>query len=295
MSRKPKPALIGLFVLICSGFVLVAITLWASGRLFETHYQYICYFPGSVNGLQVGSLVKYRGVPLGNVREMLIPYAHMGSEMRVAVVIDLASKQVRKRGGDVDPTPEVIHGLIARGLHAQLQSESLITGQRYVALDLIQGAPPFEPAVPRRDLVEIPTLPSQSDELRDALTNLGRQVTEADLPRLTQSVTATFDELRGLLEEVRARRTVAEISATGVSFRKLADSLNGEVGPTADAVRHGAGGVVTDLHSALAPDGPFLVELGRTLADIQRAAAAIRSLAELLERNPNALIVGRKQ
>lgn len=295
MSRKPHPALIGGFVIICAALVLAAVTLWASGRLFEKRYRYICYFPGSVNGLQVGSPVKYRGVPLGSVREMLIPYTRMGGEVRVSVIIELAVKQVRKRGGDVDPTPDVMRVLIGRGLRAQLQSESLITGQRYVSLDVITDAPAFEPGAPRDDLLEIPTLPSQTEELQDALASLGRQLSEADLPRLSRSITTTFESTRDLLEDVRKRRMVGELAAAGASLRKLGDNLDQQITPLAGALREGTGGVVADLHTALAPDGPFLVELARALGDIQRAAVAIRSLAELLERNPNALLVGRKQ
>src|SRR4029450_7081426 len=112
MFSKPRPALVGAFVILCMLLTLVAVALWGSGRLFSKSYRYVCYFPGSVNGLNVGSAVKYRGVPVGRVDAMLIPYSRIAHEARVAVVIELASRQVRKRGGDVDPEPAVVASLV---------------------------------------------------------------------------------------------------------------------------------------------------------------------------------------
>src|SRR5215831_4664480 len=115
MFSRPRPALVGAFVIFCVFLTLVGVALWGSGRLFSKSYRYVCYFPASVNGLSVGSPVKYRGVPIGRVDAMLIPYSRMASQdARVAVVVELASRQVRKRGGEVDPAPEVVGNLVAR-------------------------------------------------------------------------------------------------------------------------------------------------------------------------------------
>src|SRR5262249_37717843 len=128
MARRPHVVLVGAFVVVAVVLVVVAAGFWGSGRLFERKYRYVCYFPGSVNGLTVGAPVKYRGVPVGRVDDMLIPYEG-GTDLRVAVVIDLLTRQIRRRGGEIEPKPEVIALLVQRGLRARLQSESIITGQ----------------------------------------------------------------------------------------------------------------------------------------------------------------------
>jgi len=57
----------------------------------------------------------------------------------------------------------------------------------------------------------------------------------------------------------------------------------------------GVGKVGPELHAVLDPRGPTLSELGRTFTDIQHAAQAVRTFADFLQRNPNALIVGKKR
>ena len=298
MFSKPRPALVGAFVIFCVFLVLVGIALWGSGRLFSKSYKYVCYFPASVNGLSVGSPVKYRGVPIGRVDAMLIPYSRMAStDARVAVVIELASRQVRKRGGEVDPAPAVVGGLVDRGLRAQLESESFITGQLYVSLDVIPNAPKVEPSTGRRGLPEIPTIPSQTEQLRQAVARVGEQLSQADLPRFVTSATATFESAHRLLDSVDAKTLVNELARTSAAIRRLANNVNTQVGPMRDAVQDAdssLASVIGDLHATLAPNSPMLVELSRTLVEMQRAARSISAFADMLERNPNALVAGKK-
>lgn len=298
MFSKPRPALVGAFVIFCVFLVLVGVALWGSGRLFSKSYRYVCYFPASVNGLSVGSPVKYRGVPIGRVNAMLIPYTRIGTlDARVAVVIELASRQVRQRGGDVDPDPAVVQRLIDGGLRAQLESESFITGQLYVSLDVIPSAPAVAPGMARRGLPEIPTIPSQTEKLREAVARVGEQLSQADLPRFVTSATATFESAQRLLDSVDAKLMVTQLARTSAAIRRLADNINAQVGPMRDAVQDAdssLGSVIADLHQTLAPNSPMLVELARTLTEIQRAARSIGAFVDMLERNPNALVAGKK-
>jgi hypothetical protein len=64
---------------------------------------------------------------------------------------------------------------------------------------------------------------------------------------------------------------------------------------TVQTIDTGVGRVSEDLQSTLAVRGPIFVDLQRALVDVQRAAEAVRMLAEFLQRNPNALIIGKKR
>ena len=89
MSKRPNPALVGAFILGAVALAIVAITVWGSGRLFERRYKYLCYFPGSVHGLQIGAPVKYRGVAIGEVVDKVF-----GPQLGMEVGTTLAEERV---------------------------------------------------------------------------------------------------------------------------------------------------------------------------------------------------------
>src|SRR3954471_14621564 len=125
MAKKPSPTIVGGFVLGALALIVAAIAVWGSGRLFERKYRYVCYFPGSVNGLAIGAPVKYRGVPIGLVVGMRIRHEQPRSDTRIPVFVDLSAKRLRELGAIADPSPNLLRELIASGLRARLDSESL--------------------------------------------------------------------------------------------------------------------------------------------------------------------------
>src|SRR4051812_20646292 len=139
MAKKPSPTIVGGFVLGALALIVAAIAVWGSGRLFERKYRYICYFPGSVNGLAVGAPVKYRGVPLGSVVEMRVVFEQSTEDTRIPVVIELYGKRAQALGVRREPDPRLVEELVKRGLRARLESQSLVTGQLYVNFDLYPG------------------------------------------------------------------------------------------------------------------------------------------------------------
>ena len=70
MSKKANPGLIGLFVIGAVVLLVAAVLLFGSGRLFKETDLSVTYFEGSVTGLQKGSAVLFRGVPVGSVAEV---------------------------------------------------------------------------------------------------------------------------------------------------------------------------------------------------------------------------------
>jgi paraquat-inducible protein B len=298
VPKRPHPALVGVFVIGGALLLLLGLTFWGSGRLLGREYRYVCYFPGSVNGLALGAPVKYRGVQIGRVDDLLIPYSASRSDARIAVVVALQSRQIRKRGGDLDPSPEVVGFLVERGLRARLQSESIITGVLSVSLDIVPDAPPAEPALGRENLPEIPTLPSETEQLSRMLLAAGESI-----PRVSQSITRTLDTIDNVFANRSLGRAFDELPATARSVRRLTTDLDVHLFQLGGALRASAesanadliaiGGAISEVRSTLAQNGPLVVELQRTLADVRRVMESIRTLTDYLERNPNALVVGK--
>ncbi len=283
MSRKPSPTLVGVFVLGAALLLVAAVAVWGSGRLFDRRYDYVCYFPGSVNGLNAGAPVKYRGVWVGQVTGMRIRFEQPPGDVRIPVFIEVSSRRLRELGATDAPTPRVVKDLIEAGMRARLESESFVTGQLYVSLDFFPGTPITLLHV-QGGFPEIPTVPAPLEEVTRSLSGLLAQLKTLDLSGTVRSLRSAIDGINRLVNSPSISRTINELPSTVASVRRLVGH--------ADVAVDKIGG---SLESTLAVRGPVFVELERTLVDVQRAAEAIRQLADFLRRNPNALITGKKQ
>ena len=283
MAKKPSTTVVGAFILGGALLMVAAVAIWGSGHLFERRYRYVCYFPGSVNGLQVGGAVKYRGVLIGQVTGMRIRFAQPASETRIPVFIELNGNRVRELGSTDEPGPKLAGELIRQGLRARLESQSFVTGQLYVNLDMFPETP-INLVHPEGGYPEIPTLPTQLEEATKALSGVIAKLKEADLAGTMHSLSSAIEGVNRLVNTPNVAHTIAELPSTIASVRRLMQDFDLRVGKLGD-----------DLQSTLAVRGPVLLELQRTFADVQRAAQAVRILAEFLQRNPNSIIVGKKR
>src|SRR5262249_15611712 len=98
-------------------------------------------------------------------------------------------------------------------------------------------------------------------------------------------------------------QTVDELPMLARSIRRLATDVDTNLAMLSEALRENAaaatsdlnalGETISDVRTTLAQNGPLVVELQRTLIDVRRMADSIRTLTDFLERNPNALVVGK--
>ena len=135
MIRKPNPKVIGAFVTGAEVLFFGMIFFFSSSSLFSRNEQFILFFDQSVNGLTVGSSVKFRGVPIGAVERIMIRVeGQRPDSTAIPVIIKIDQDRLDRDLGGVSQTfePEAIMSAIRRGLFAQLTLESLITGQLFI-------------------------------------------------------------------------------------------------------------------------------------------------------------------
>ncbi len=73
MSKQANPTLIGIFVAGAVGLIVAGILIISGGKLLLTDKtSFVLYFQGSVNGLNIGSPVSFRGVNIGTVTDIQI-------------------------------------------------------------------------------------------------------------------------------------------------------------------------------------------------------------------------------
>ena len=165
MSDKPHTVAIGAFVL---GALLIGITfvIFALGSNFgQTRETVVMVFDGSVKGLNVGAPVALRGVQIGQVTRVELMLNGDSLDLIMLVEAQVSGENIKRLGSD---TKDVTDALIARGLRAQLKTQSLLTGLLYIQLDFHPDKPPVLADL-KSEYTQIPTIPTEMDELISAL------------------------------------------------------------------------------------------------------------------------------
>lgn len=322
MSVRANPTAIGVFMIGAVAAIVLGVATLASGAWFGERPTFISFFEESVNGLEPGAKVKFRGVPVGTVSELLIQINRTDKTFLVPVEYEIDLKRLTTELGDylqLDDA-EVLQSQIADGLRAQLQMESLVTGLLYVELTYRPDAPP--PAVVARTTLypEIPTTPSllaafgteAGSLVADVLQILFRvneMLEEVDMQGLNAAVVASAQaverlvgspELQAAINEVPAM--AAQFSRTLAEFEELGDRLGDAIDPlqagmestltetnrTLQAARR----TIEDAQGLISTDSGIGFGLEQTLASLKEAADALRTLVITLERNPDMLIRG---
>ncbi|HAC80674.1 MAG: MlaD family protein [Candidatus Binatia bacterium] len=306
MSKKANPTRIGGFVLASLMLAVLGVALFGSGRFFERTEPFVCYFDGSINGLAVGSNVKFKGVPIGSVSEILLRFDESddSASVRIPVVIRIDESKIEK-GADrpVDLSdPKVLQSLISRGLRASLQSESLVTGLLYVNLDFYPDAPPIRLAE-AGDMMVIPTLPSTLEAVQEVMGRVVRELDQVDFKEVFLSVEETIESIHEMLTSPEIPSTMESLADTMESLRKLSHTLNEKIGPFSEAVEGTAlqadttlqelTDVIASVGVLLDPESPLAFQVGQTLRQVSGASDSVRELANFLEEHPSALLYGR--
>lgn len=321
MSRKANPTLIGGFVLGGAALAIVAAVVFGSGRLFRETQTFISFFDGSVSGLDVGAAVRFRGIDVGSVQEVLLDLPNVGRggrDLRIAVVYDLDRESLESRGATARlDNPFDIDTLLALGIRAELATESLVTGRRYIALDLDPDEPVLREPVPGAPYPEIPTVTTGLERIEEEAYALIAQLSAVRLDTLVAVATEAFGQIGRLAGSPELGAlvnglpgTVQRLDATIGDLQTLLTRVDSTLTPMSEGVQRTAGqatATLQQLDSTLAnvdlvlegmggvlePGSPLFVQFERAMIDLSGASRALRDLADYLERNPSALIRGR--
>ena len=323
MKTKLSPFLIGSFVLGSVMLVVIALLSFRSLHLFSKAARFVAYFNESVQGLDVGSAVKLRGVRVGRVVTVQVCYDSNSQRWQVAVVTELDKGTISDLGGKMIQLTEraTLQRLIDEGLRAKIDLVG-ITGLQFVELDFFD---PQEFPVPHRDdksdYPVVPTLRSGMSELignlskiannlnkvdfggvsrdlQSLLASVNRQVSDVDLKQMVAKMTAAAASIDALAGSAEAKAALVNFSKTATEVQILVSRLDAQVEPVqAELVRtlHSFHDAAESVHKLLGPELGLGEEAVRTLQQVKETAESLQQLADFLERNPSALITGKKR
>jgi paraquat-inducible protein B len=320
MSKQASPAKVGAFVLVGAAIFVLTLGLLGTARLFSRPVPMIVYFRDSVNGLVVGSPVKYKGVTIGQVTDITLAFAEGNNGLVIPVLIEINEEEFETGQHRELPLihPVRLQQAVDNGLRATLESESLVTGRLYVALDVFPKAgPPVYlgngryPEIPTESsgLVEFiknlskVDLPAMVNQLNEILTKLNTSLGELKVKDLNDRLARVLNSVDELLATSHLPETLESFRQTSDQAKIVLSTLEAEIKPIGTNLNRTAETAtttfvelqraVTDLRRVLASESPVMSELQRALEETAFAARSLRSLADELSRDPAALLKGR--
>ena len=122
MSKRANPAMVGGFVLGGLALAVAGILFFGGGSFFSQTQRFVVYFDGSVNGLQVGSPVKFAGVEIGSVQRIaVIGDVTEGFDAYTETVVEIDRSRFDQRGPMPSDAGQRMDMLADAGLRARLQ------------------------------------------------------------------------------------------------------------------------------------------------------------------------------
>ena len=265
MSAKANYHKIGVFIVFGFIALIIAIVALSGGKWFKKVVYWESYFDESVQGLAVGSPIKYRGVQVGTVDAIGFVGDVYGPELGKEDLLRYG-RYVVVRGAAADLSPHLTEeekeaergGRITAGLRVRLASQG-VTGVVYLEADYLdpQQYPALE--VPwKPQAVYLPSAPSTVSVLGNALHTIARDLEKADIHTITRNLDSLVLEVTKLVKDINAQalssqtgRVLAEFQETARQTRRLVErpeirAMLSDAAGTAEGTRQ----LVADLSEA---------------------------------------------
>ncbi len=327
MSKKVNPTTIGAFVIGGLALTIAALGYLGAAQFFSEHEGFVSYFQSSVSGLSVGAPVKFRGIPIGQVTGVNFYRDPETTDSYIEVLLEVDLDVLAELGAAVDVTDrEIVNDAIDRGVRAQLQLESFVTGQLYIGIDLRPESGPPRLVNPDGPFMELPTIPPPMAELGESAGEVLARLGAVDLPAISTNLAALLDRLNNKLDALDVRQltdamvgtltavqqlaesddiplALEQLRGTLDAFESMAQSLDQRLDPmlarfdttamTLNATLQSLNASAERTNAMFAPEASFRYELERMLAELSKTAQAMSQLVVFLERNPRAPLTGK--
>src|SRR5919106_759320 len=276
MSKQASPTLIGVFVVGAIALVVAGLLVFGGGGFFADRLTWVTYFPGSVKGLRVGAPVNFRGVRIGEVTRIQVLYDDKDGSMLIPVVMQVLPQQITviDRVGAPQSENREIDDLIERGLRAQLQTDSLVTGLLSVDLDFYPDTPVERVRIDSAAFSaypEVPAIPSRMEEL------------EQSLGAVMQEIPGLLKDVRDLLAEVTSGSTAANVDKILADVAHFTDNLD-RATPAIDRMVRQTEQSVASLQRAADSADQILTTnqeaIDATIGELQATVVAVRRMAD---------------
>jgi paraquat-inducible protein B len=247
---------------------------------------FVMHFKGSLRGLSAGAPVELHGIAVGEVKSVDVEYDQDAGALRFPVAVDLYPRRIRGRNahaaalspgkdGPEAASRALFDSLVAHGLRAELKTGNLLTGQKYVDLDMHADALPEK--VRWNEQSVFPTVSNGLDDIQESVGSIARKLNKVPFDQISYRLLSTMNSLEQTLN----------------STDQLMRHVDGSIAPQIQATLAEAQAAMKNAKDLLSQDGPLQSDLGTALLRLSRAAKSVTALVDYLERHPESLLRGK--
>ncbi|HEU0195905.1 MAG TPA: MlaD family protein [Nevskiaceae bacterium] len=260
---------------------------------------YALAFDGAVGDLQIGAPVTLRGFTVGEVTGVQLDVdPHTG---KISTPVTIALDPTRLHLDGVNPADghwqsamdAALAQMVKSGLRAALTRDPPLIGSPQVRLETLPHAPPATLVASSGKLLEIPTAPPSGPTAIMAKLN---HLPVSDITTIANNVRSITARVNALVGSPQIKNSLAHLDHALAGLDRAVGQAGPQIAPTIASLRATAQQIDATARSAqrlaggaAAPNG----NVRQALQELTRTARAVRSLADYLERHPNALITGR--
>ena len=319
MSDKRNTVAIGVFVVGAALIAISAVIFFGGSGWGGNKNKVVMVFDGSVKGLLIGAPVALRGVQIGQVTDIHLIFDTNTIDITMTVEAEIDGDSFETRG---NADGYLGDEMIARGLRAQLNSQSILTGLLYIQLDFHPSSPvsivdidsPYD---------QIPTIPTDLQRITKGLESMDFMGIADDIQSIANSLNAfvntksfqhlpedlhnsllSFERLSNQLNKQLAVSGpkldifLGETSETMVTLKSEIPKISSAAMSTLtvlDAAMTAFEKTMIDINGLVSDDSATTYALNKALREISLAARELQLLAKTLEEHPEVLIRGKSE
>ena len=318
---------LGLFIIIAVAVFFIGLLILGSLDRFKEKAYLSTLVSESVQGLSVGSAVKYQGVPIGSVREIMI-YPH-NNMIRIDMEINISKFKMQEPGqkepitATVEEFNEGVRKAVEKGLRCRMELEG-ITGGKYIELQFVPDAEPIaiDASAYGLEYTYVPSQPSLISDLRGSVTSILAKLDSIDYKGISDRANTTLDALNERLQSPKLDETLDNVNSMVSSARKSIDNLEKRtdsdvrerIETLTDNANIAAGAVESlaktveieikavefaqvseNLRAFLATAIRTSKTLDETLFNVNNGVDSLIELIQYIDSDPSSLIQGKKK
>ncbi len=328
MSEKIRRLRTGTFI-VGALLLVLAILFFLGGRdLFAKKIKVCTYFDESVQGLNRGAAVKFKGAPIGTVSDIRIIFPNY-----VLVEMEIDVSLFTTDGGDFEKA--FLREVRENGLCCRLEYAG-ITGLKFIDFDYHQmdmeknkkEPPSF---IGKTDAIYVPSVSSSFADISTSVAEAIDKLNQINVREISEELTEIMRDLRALISDPALTATVHHLSEVAanlestsgmlgrvvdedrlenlvasleenlkelrVFIRRMDDAASGAKIPESAAAFRNTADKVAESAASLQGASNAVVsgqqELNNTLFKLNQAIDSLRMLIEYLESDPGSLLRGK--
>ncbi len=279
-------------------------------KSYTIRRHWMLVFNQSVRGLTIGAPVELHGIKVGEVVNLELEFDAETRQFCVPVLVAIEPERVHvvhaagQAMGDAERADAFLKELIEqKGLRAQLQTGSLLTGQMMVNLGFFKNET-IVPLTYRDGRPVIPTVPGSFDRLQESLVKVVSKLENIPFEKIgeqlsqllndTSKAMQEYKNLAGSLDE-KGKTLLSEAEETMRQLGNLAKSFDRGTVPQMNNTLQELQETLETFRTTIGTDSPIIYNASKSLDELTITLQSIRDLMASLDERPESIIFGKKE